>query len=158
MASQCAIRYCFPSRPGCDGSQEDGCSAGEGAGTGPPGHAGDLRAGLATVPGPQWGWGGCHRLEPLLAMARALLTHTHNVRAGVAGQKVSGRLSSKRANCGHEPPVMGGDAGPEAACTAPAEHGHAISVDHHWHDHGCAIIGSHRIARWHPAGSPGAGH
>jgi len=38
---------CVPSRPGCDGAQEDGCPAGEGTGTGPPGYAGDPEAGLA---------------------------------------------------------------------------------------------------------------
>src|SRR5258708_34723413 len=38
---------CVPSRAGCDGAQEDGCPAGEGAGTGPPGYAGDPGAGFA---------------------------------------------------------------------------------------------------------------
>jgi hypothetical protein len=38
---------CFPSRPGWDGAPEDGCPAGEGAGAGPPGYAGDLGAGFA---------------------------------------------------------------------------------------------------------------
>ncbi len=38
---------CFPSRPRGDDGQEDIRPAGEGAGAGPPGHAGDLRAGFA---------------------------------------------------------------------------------------------------------------
>lgn len=38
---------CVPSRAGCDGGQEDGCPAGEGAGTASPGYAGDLGAGFA---------------------------------------------------------------------------------------------------------------
>src|SRR5258708_33157360 len=38
---------CVPSRAGCDGAQEDGCPAGERAGTGPPGYAGDPGAGFA---------------------------------------------------------------------------------------------------------------
>src|SRR6266705_1397364 len=40
---------CFPSRPRGDDGQEDIRPAGEGAGAGPPGHAGDLRAGFAVL-------------------------------------------------------------------------------------------------------------
>ena len=47
MAGQSAMMCCFPSRPRGDDGQEDIRPAGEVAGAGPPGHAGDLRAGFA---------------------------------------------------------------------------------------------------------------
>jgi hypothetical protein len=60
---------CVPSRPGGDDGQEDSCPAGEGAGAGPPGYAGDLRAGFA-VPA---AWGDL--LEELAPAFRRRSTH-----------------------------------------------------------------------------------
>jgi len=67
------MRCGFPSRPGRDGPleavQEDGCPAGEGAGAGPPGSAGDQGAGFA-VPAT---WGDL--LEELAPAFRRRSTH-----------------------------------------------------------------------------------
>src|SRR6266700_2332906 len=77
---------CFPSRPGRDGAQKDIRPAGEGAGAGPPGHAGALLEELA----PAFRRRSAHALFMALACGMILASRRAVVAmaaaAGMAGQ------------------------------------------------------------------------
>ena len=95
---------CVPSGPGCDGAQEDGCPAGEGTGTGPPGYAGDPEAGLAV---PATGRGLLEELAPaferrsthalFMAMACGMILASRRTVAAMAA--AAGRAAQFRRAC-----------------------------------------------------------
>src|SRR5260221_14779716 len=111
---------CVPSRAGCDGAQEDGCPAGEAAGTGPPGYAGDPGAGFAVPaawrapleePAPAFRRRSTHALFMALACGMILASR----RTGVAVAAAAGMAARFRRGCWFFSPSAWGIADPRLA-------------------------------------------